>query len=384
MTSNGTATRIHRRRIAAVVATLALVGGATAIGTQATAAPKADAVQQGLDGLLRTDHWPAALAAVQDRSGRIRDYTAGVGDLRTGAPVPRDGYVRIGSNTKTFTAVVVLQLVAEGKVRLDEPVETYLPGLLRGDGIDGRDITVRQLLQHTSGLPNYTSFLADGLLNHLRDYAEPRDLLDRALTRKAEFAPGTKWSYSNTNYLVAGLLIERLTHRPVIEEITRRVIDRAGLKHTYFPNVGDVTVRNPHPHGYHHDDVSKPLVDVTELDPSWGWAAGQLIATPSDIDRFFTALLGGKLLPKAQLAEMRRTVPADDLGPGVRYGLGLTSTPLSCGGVAWGHGGDITGYSTVNGATDDGRAAAIATTELPRELAQVERLNAVVDTAICR
>ena len=368
----------------AVVATAALVGGTAVAGATATAARPADAVQQRVDGLIAADHYPAVLAAVQDRTGRIRDYTAGVGDRRTGAPVPKDGYVRIGSNTKTFTAVVVLQLVAEGKVKLDEPVETYLPGLLRGQGIDGRNITVRQLLQHTSGLPNYTDFLADGLLNHLHDYAEPRDLLDRALSQQAVFAPGAKWSYSNTNYLVAGLIIERVTQRPVIEQITQRVIKRIGLRQTYFPNVGDQTVRSPHPKGYHHDDVARPLVDVTELDPSWGWAAGQMIATPSDVDRFFTALLAGELVPAAQLREMRRTVPAGELGAGVRYGLGLTSTPLSCGGLVWGHGGDITGYHTQNGATDDGRAATVATTELPRELPQLERISAVLDLALCR
>ena len=366
------------------VAGLAVAGTAAATpSTPATATGRSDAVQQSLDHLVNDDKYPAALAAVQDRGGRIRDYTSGVGDLKTKRPVPPDGYVRIGSNTKTFTSVVVLQLVGEGKIKLDAPVETYLPGLLRGDGIDGRHITVRQLLQHTSGLPNYTNFLAKGALPYRDAYFEPRRLLDMALEQKADFPPGAKWEYSNTNYVVAGLIVEKVTGRPLSEEITKRTIDRIGLRHTYFPQVGDESVRQPHPQGYHTDDPAKPLVDATVWDPSMGWAAGQIISTPSDVDRFFSALLAGKLLAPAQLKQMRTTVPAPEQGPGVRYGLGLMSFPLSCGGLAWGHGGDIPGYNTNDAATEDGRAATIATTRLPTSQEEVDHLQKAVDTALC-
>ncbi|MCI4039701.1 serine hydrolase domain-containing protein, partial [Streptomyces sp. TRM75563] len=118
----------------------------------AASAAGPDAVQQALNTLVRDDGTPAALASVKGRAGRTRTYTAGVGDLTTGSKVPRDGQVRIGSNTKSFVAVVVLQLVAERRVSLDADVDTYLPGLVRGEGIDGNRITVRHLLQHTSGL----------------------------------------------------------------------------------------------------------------------------------------------------------------------------------------------------------------------------------------
>lgn len=113
--------------------------------------------------------------------------------------------MRIGSNTKMFTAVIVLQLVSEGKIGLDAPVETYLPGLARGEGIDGRHITVRQLLQHISGLPNYVPYLGDDVR-----YYKPLDLLDIALQHKADFVPGTKWKCSNTNYVLAGLITQGL------------------------------------------------------------------------------------------------------------------------------------------------------------------------------
>ncbi|MEU2130289.1 serine hydrolase domain-containing protein [Streptomyces sp. NPDC018352] len=347
--------------------------------TTATATARPDTVQQALNTLVRDDGMPAALASVEDRNGHTRTYTAGVADLATGSKVPRDGQVRIGSNTKAFTAVVVLQLVGEGKIGLDAYVDTYLPGLVRGEGIDGRRITVRQLLQHTSGLPDYGMHIDDDELRHR--HFEPRELIDIALRYKADAAPGETWGYSNTNYVLAGLIVQKVTGRPLAEEIDRRVIKRIGLRHTYFPAPGDVTIREPHPHGYHRSPEDGPLRDFTEIDPSAGWAAGQLISTNSDLNRFFTALLAGRLLPAAQLAEMRTTVPAGTSG--LRYGLGLTSRPLPCGGVYWGHGGDIPGYETRGGVTDDGRAANVTVTSIPTDEAAVQHVKDAVDRALC-
>ncbi|WP_327704110.1 beta-lactamase family protein [Streptomyces decoyicus] len=379
-----------RRRRAVSAAAAAAIGvmtlGALAppaasdsAAASAAAAARPDAVQKALNTLVRDDGMPAALASVQDRDGRIRSYTAGVGDLTTGSKVPRDGQVRIGSNTKAFTAVVVLQLVGEGKIRLDATVDTYLPGLVRGKGIDGRRITVRQLLQHTSGLPEYGIHVDDDEIRNR--YFEPRELLDIALRYKADAAPGTTWGYSNTNYVLAGLIVQKVTGRPLAEEMDRRIIKRIGLRHTYFPTPGEMTIREPHPQGYHRNPANTPLRDFTEMDPSVGWAAGQLISTNSDLNRFFTALLAGRLLPAAQLAEMRTTVPAGTSG--LRYGLGLTSRPLSCGGVYWGHGGDIAGYETRGGVTDDGRAANVAVTSIPTDEAATQHVKDAVDRALC-
>ncbi|MFE4823667.1 serine hydrolase domain-containing protein [Streptomyces sp. NPDC056704] len=370
-----------RRR--AVPAAAAVAVGVMTMGAlappAASAAARPHTAQRGLNALVHTDGVPAALASVKVRGGRTRAYTAGVGDLATGAKVPRDGQVRVGSNTKTFTAVVVLQLVGEGKIGLDAPVDAYLRGLVRGDGIDGRQITVRQLLQHTSGLPNYSQYLGDDIR-----YYDPRELLDLALQHKADFAPGTNWAYSNTNYLVAGLIVQKVTGRSLAEEIDQRVIKRIGLRHTYFPAPGEEMIRERHPRGYYQDSAGAPLVDATEWDPSWAWAAGQMVSTNSDLNRFFSALLAGRLLPKAQLDQMRTTVPASYPFPvGARYGLGLVSTPLSCGGVYWGHGGSMTGYETRGGVTEDGRAANVAVTMQPSQAVK-ERMDGVVDTALCR
>ncbi len=368
-----------RRRLAATVLTGAVMTTGALFPSAASAA-RPNPVQKSLNTLVVDDGMPSASASVVDREGRTRHYTAGFGDLRTGAKVPKDGQVRAASNTKAFTAVVTLQLVAEKKLDLDAPVDTYLPGLLRGEGIDGRHITIRQLLQHTSGLPEYLDKRA--VLKDPQRYYEPRELLDSALVQKAHFSPGAKWEYNNTNYLVAGLIIQKVTGRPLGEEINRRIVDRIGLRHTYFPTPGDMTLHEPHAKGYHRDTADSPWRDVTELDPSWGWAAGAVITTNSDLNRFYTALLGGGLLPPAQLAQMRTTVPAG--APGVRYGLGLSSTPLPCGGVYWGHGGTIPGYATSGGVTEDGRAVNIALTAMPADSATDQHAQAAVETALCR
>ncbi|MGW7581423.1 serine hydrolase domain-containing protein [Kitasatospora sp. NPDC054768] len=368
----------------ATAVAIAVALGTAALPASAHAAPvRPNPVQQRLDALVAQDGVPGALAAVCDRDGRTRNHTAGVGDLTTGARVPVDGQIRVGSNTKSFTATVVLQLVAEGKVDLDAPLDTYLPGVVRGTAgrapADGRIITVRQILQHTSGLPEYTALLGD---QEATRYYEPRELLDLALGQAPDFAPGTGWKYSNTGYVVAGLIIQKVTGRPAGEEITRRVIDRIGLRHTYFPVQGDMSVHEGHPHGYLTEQPGSAPLDVTEEDPSWAWTAGALVSTNTDLNRFYLALLGGELLPPAQLAQMRTTVPAEYMGPGARYGLGIVGRPLSCGGLYWGHGGSIPGYVTRGGATEDGRAADVAVTTTPSPDVK-QRVADAVDAALC-
>ena len=371
--------------VAATVVPL-LPASAAEPDTHRAAAP--DVVQQQLDRLVSQTGFPGAIATVHDADGRTRTYTAGTGDLRTGAPVPRDSRVRIASNTKMFTATVVLQLVAEGKVRLGAPVERYLPRVVRGHGNDGRRITVRNLLQQTSGLPDYDSIVTnDGgdLRSTAHTYVEPRDLVDAALGVRRHFRPGTRWEYSNTNYVLLGLLAQRVTGRPIGEEITRRVIEPLGLRDTYWPRPGEQGIRGSHPHGYLGDGPGGAWKDITRLDPSLGWAAGQLVSTPRDLGRFMQALLDGRLLPAAQLAEMRRTVKAPDFepDPGWRYGLGLARHRLSCGPVAWGHGGDIQGFETRNLVTDDGQWAVVTVTGLPSTLDAVADVDRAVDRMLC-
>ncbi|MFD4657476.1 serine hydrolase domain-containing protein [Kitasatospora sp. NPDC058444] len=376
------------RSLTVLLVAAAALGAGIPPATAASPTGPKDAVRAGLERLVTDDRYPAAMVSTSTRGGQVRHYTAGVADLRTAARVPVDGQVRAGSNTKSFAAVVVLQLVGEGKVELDAPIDRYLPGLVRGEGIDGRAITVRQLLQHTSGLPNFTDDIFEDVFGENRHrYYQPRALLDLAFAHKALFVPGTEWSYSNTNYVLAGLLIEKVTGRPFAEQVTKRVIDRVGLRHTYFPAAGEEGIREAHPHGYHAPPTGGPLTDVTELDASWAWAAGDAVSTPSDLNRFFSALLGGRLLAPAQLAEMKTTVKVPDhpgAAPGLEYGLGLFRRPLSCGGASWGHGGATPGFHSLPGVTEDGRAATVVVTAnlVPGPNA-VPHFEAVLDTALC-
>ncbi len=384
---------VPRPVVAGTLATLAIGGLLAAPRALASTAHHPDSgarnvVQQQLDRLVDHDHFPGALASVRSVDGRVRNYTAGVGDLKTGAKVPVNGEVRIGSNTKTFTAVVVLQLVGEGRISLDAPVEKYLPGVVHGNGNDGRRVTVHQLLQQMSGIPDYDDVLftkAQDEITLRHNYLQPRSLVDAALTRPPDFAPGTKWEYSNTNYILAGLIAEHVTGRPIGEEITNRVIRPLHLRHTYWPTQGDQRIVGRHPHGYVGLAPGAPWVDVTELDPSMGWSAGQLISTPNDLRTFLAAVVRGDLLKPAQHRAMLTTVAAPGFEPAGtwRYGLGIAEHPLPCGGVAWGHGGDIQGFETRDLVTTDGRSAVVTVTGLPTSEQMVNDVDDSVDAVLC-
>ncbi|WP_308646687.1 serine hydrolase domain-containing protein [Nocardia cyriacigeorgica] len=276
-------------------------------------------------------------------------WTAGARTPGTGEPVTGSEHFRIGSITKTFVATVILQLVDEHRIELDAPIETYLPGVVR----DGDRITVRQILQHTSGIPDYMKtpgwstnrWRGD---DRFRDF-RPQQLLEQAFTRPPDFAPGAKFRYSNSNYIVAGLLIEAVAGRPYGTEIDRRILRPLQLAGTSFPGSNP---RLPEPAIHAVAEVEGRRVEVTEQNETLDWAAGEMISTQADLATFFDALLGGRLLSPESLAEMRRTV---SMGSGFHYGLGLERFDLPCGGQVWGHGGQLLGYVTYAYRRDDGR-----------------------------
>ncbi|AKN75535.1 peptidase [Streptomyces sp. PBH53] len=305
---------------------------------------------------------PGVTATARDTHGTW-SATAGVGDTRTGAPRSAADRYRVGSITKTFVATVLLQLEAEGKLSLDDKVDTWLPGVVRGHGHDGRRITVRQLLNHTSGIYDYTSdngfartyFLKDGFFEHRYDTVAPRDLVAIAMRHKPDFAPGASWNYSNTNYVLAGMVIDKVTGHSYATEIRRRILDPLHLRATSVPGT-KVTVPRPSSRAYSKltEAATGPAYDVTDLNPSIASSAGEMISDSADLNRFYRALLGGKLLPPRQLKEMKTTVKAAD-EPNVGYGLGLMDTKLSCGVHVWGHGGGIHGSTSAAVTTADGR-----------------------------
>ncbi|MEV6240110.1 serine hydrolase domain-containing protein [Lentzea sp. NPDC051838] len=361
-----------------------VLAAAMLCGGTAMAAPE-NTTQKQLDGLTKQYRFPAALATTTDQ-GRTTHQTSGTAELNKRVPVPKNGQVRAGSNTKSFVAAVVMQLNAEGKVELDAPVTKYLPNAIKDN-----TITVRQLLNHTSGLANYTNFMGlDKFEEQRHRYYEPHELLDIANAHEPTNAPGEKFKYSNTNYVLLGLIVQKVTGRPIAENVDQRIIRKLGLKDTYWPAQGDETIKGKHPHGY--AKTGNGVEDVTELDPSWGWAAGQIISTTKDLNTFFNALVNGDLLPKAQKNEMKKTVDTKgEMMPGVRYGLGIMTTPLSCGGNYWGHGGDIHGYETRGGVTEKGRAYSVAVTALPGTFQDTPEeaekahsaVQATVDSALC-
>ncbi|MFG2071845.1 serine hydrolase domain-containing protein [Nonomuraea maritima] len=283
--------------------------------------------------------------------------SAGVRELGETAKPPTNGSFRIGSTTKTFVATLVLQLAAEGRIELDGPVADHLPEF----GLDRR-ITVRMLLQHTSGLFNFTGeyyedgTIAPGIVWAGREWVEgrfrtyqPQELVALALSKPARFEPGADWSYSNTNYVLARLLIERVTGRSFAEELQRLILGPLGMSDTIAPGTS-TELPEPHAHAYYRyeDGGQERTVDVTSQNPSWISAGGDMISTTQDLHTFISALMGGRLLPASLLAEMR------DPHPKIGYGLGLFAQELSSGGTVFHHNGGIDGYAALMYSTPDG------------------------------
>ncbi|WP_248500467.1 serine hydrolase [Streptomyces sp. D2-8] len=343
--------------IAATAAALTVALAAPAVaapdraGHEATRKAMRAAVEAGVPGVTAT---------VKDGHGSW-SATAGVGNLKTGKPRSEQDRYRVGSITKTFVATVLLQLEAEGRLSLDDTVDTWLPGVVEGNGHDGTRVTLRQLLNHTSGVFNYTAdddfgrtyFLKDGFFEHRYDTLTPQELVAVAMAHKPDFEPGTSWNYSNTNYVLAGMVIEKATGRPYGAEIRDRVVKPLHLTATSVPGT-KATVPRPSSRAYGKlaETATGPTYDVTKLNPSLAYAAGEMISDSADLNRFYTALLRGRLLPPKQLKAMTDTVPMDKTNA---YGLGLMKTKLTCGVTVWGHGGGIHGSVSEAVTTKDGR-----------------------------
>lgn len=274
--------------------------------------------------------------------------------------MPADGHLRMASNVKSMVATVVLQLVGEGKVGLDSPLATYLPGVVPSQAGDANAITIRELLQHTSGLHEYSGSLPSHqsfapFVHYTRD-----QLLQYAFAAGPDFPPGTQYRYSNTGYILLGMVIEKVTGHPWRDEIAQRIFGPVGMRDSYFPDAYDYGLRSVYVHGYLQlpgagGEVTE--ADVTHLDPSSGDANGDGISTPGDLARFYRALFGGQLLPADLLAEMEKVIaiPSPAGSPELAYGLGVGRYSLPCGGYAWGNAGTTSGFQTISGLTLDGR-----------------------------
>ena len=328
---------------------------AAAAGSVRTAGD-ASSLREDVDALVARGA-PGVVLLVRD--GRTtRRFTAGYGDVARKQPMLSSDHFKIASLTKSYTAAVVLQLADEGKLSLGDTVQRWLPGLVP----NGDRITVRELLNHTSGVPEYENdarFMKPYLNGHFGHYWAPRQLVRLAVSHKPLFAPGqTKISaYSNTNYVLAGLIVEAVTGESIGDELQRRIFGPLRLEDSYYPTKPGL--RRPFAHGYMVLE-KPPALDVTGLSPSLSPASGTIVSTADDVADFYRALLTGRLLPAALLRQMNTTISEGskvDI-PGQRYGLGLERFPTACG-PAWGHNGVIPGYVTYAFSTANGRRQAV-------------------------
>ncbi|MGY0499025.1 serine hydrolase domain-containing protein [Nocardia sp. FBN12] len=337
----------------------------TAITTSAAEpVARVAAVRADLDAMVGAGAVGAVATLTEDGASTV--VGSGLADTATSTPIGTDipQHVRVGSITKSFTAAIVLQLVAEHRIDLDRSVDTYLPGLLTGDGVDGRAITVRQILGHRSGLPEpaRTPELDEHEAAKAGRTFTPGQEIALALAHPAKFAPGTRFEYANINYIVAGMLIEAVTGNRYTDELRDRIVVPLGLSNTYLPGTGETGLRHPHPTGY--TSVDGTVTDTTRMEPSVPWTSGALVSTGADVNRFFLALVAGWVVPEPQLRQMLDGVDMGN-GDGMFYGLGLGYTPLPCGVRYVGHLGGVRGFSTVAGATAGGRAVTVAYTGTP-------------------
>ncbi len=319
---------------------------------------------------------PGAAMLVRGPDGEVT-ATYGVTEQGGSTPISVADHFRVGSNTKTMTGTVILQLVQEGRIALDDPVSTYLPNVP-----NGAHITIEQLLDMRSGLANYTATLA---LNTALDEDPqrvwtPEELAAMGLAEKPNFAPGDGWSYSNTNTVLLGLIAQKLEGEPLSAIFEKRLFEPLGLHETSLPAATDASLPEPYTHGYMYstnvDTMESAKLpagelaraeagtllpsDQTNLNPSWAWAAGGVISTIDDLAKWVEALGGGGLLDaklqKERLASVR-AVPVDLPDP--KYGWGIAKI-----GRLYGHTGELPGFNSFMGYDPAQRVTIVVWTNL--------------------
>jgi D-alanyl-D-alanine carboxypeptidase len=332
--------RQHTFRTAVLVAVLACA--ATALTSATALGNERSSLQSDVNQLVAAGA-PGAILLVH-AGNQDKVFTGGLADVTRRTPIRASDHFKIASLTKSYTATVVLQLVAERKLRLSDTVERWQPGLVP----NGREITIRELLNHTSGIPEFDNdprYLKPYLTGHFSHYWSPRQLVRIAVAHKPTSAPGaTRSSYSNTNYVLLGLIVEAATGKSIGAELRERIFRPLRLLHTNYATKPGL--RLPYAHGYLQ--LGKPTAtDVTGMSPSLSPASGAIVSTAADVASFYRALLGGRLVTPTLLKAMTTTIPErgkTDI-PGQRYGFGLERFPTPCG-PALGHNGVIPGYTT--------------------------------------
>ncbi|MGP3939113.1 serine hydrolase domain-containing protein [Streptomyces sp. 6N106] len=350
-----------RRTLLAAALVLGVAAGPAAPPALAATSSAADRTRSGIPALeaaiagLPTRDATAALVRVGGSEGVWRG-SSGVHDLRTNRPADPAGRFRAGSVTKVFTAAVALQLATEGTLDLDRSARSYLPELIPASY--GK-VTVRQLLNHTHGIPapdfpgdTVEEWYADRFRIH-----DPEDMVRSATSKNREFRPGEKQHYLNIGYTIAALIVERVSGDAYEHQVARRVLKPLGLRDTYLPGA-DPRILGPHNHGYQTmrlDDGTTGLRDVSVWGATDGWAAGDIISTTADLERFTKALFRGHVVRGPLLREMFTLPKVADWGTGdpAAYAVGLSMKKLG-GREVWGKTGGRWGYNTGIASTRDG------------------------------
>ncbi|WP_282694040.1 serine hydrolase domain-containing protein [Streptomyces sp. CC208A] len=353
-------TKRTTRTLLAAALVLGVAAGTTAF-SPAPAVAFAEAVPAAgpdlsavIAGLPRADA-TAALVRIGGTEGAW-EGSAGVHDLETGAPADPTARFRAGSVTKVFTAATVLQLAAEGRIDLDRTARSYLPELIPGRYAT---VTVRQLLNHTHGIP--AAGMPGGTVEEWYENRfavhEPEEMVRRATAKPREFRPGTRQHYLNIGYTIAGLIVERVTGDSYEKQVERRILRPLGLRDTYSPG-REAAIRGPYNHGYQLmrlEDGTTGLRDVSVWGTTDGWAAGDLISTTADLERFTRALFAGRVVCGPLLEEMFTLPKVADFGSGdpAAYSVGLSMKRLG-GREVWGKTGGRWGYNTAIASTRHG------------------------------
>ena len=374
--------------LAAGAAVIVLVG----CGGASSSASQSD-IRRSVQRLV-SGHIPGALLFVRQGD---RSYTvaAGYADETRKVPMRAGDTYPIGSTTKTFTGVLVMRLVAQGRIALDAPVSRYLPGLLPA----GNEITIRELLAHTSGLANYETdplVLVPYVSGNLRFQTAPLDIVHAEARRPLLFAPGTQFNYTSTESIVLALLAESVAGGTYSSQLRDYIFRPLALRHTILPTDEDGL---PDVHGSvawskYVPEANPVPVDSAALSPSIAWSAGGIRSTVADVADFLRGLFTGKLLPPAQVEAMENTSAT-----GGAYGLDLMPTGghayywgnytqainTTCG-RAWGHGGNFPGYLNLPISSPDGsRQAVLLVNTDPTLMTQAEfkQVFSVLATAYC-
>lgn len=344
---------LHRRRreLVAVAAAVVLVvtAACSSESTPPEAAPSetasptepidsalAQRLDEAIESTIAKASIPGAIVGVWGPDGSyVKAF--GVGDEATRAPMKTDFYSRIGSETKTFTVTAILQLVDEGKVSLDDPIAKYIDGVPNGD-----QITLRQLARMQSGLPNYSASdkFQKALFADPKSGFTPQQLLDYAFAQPESFPPGEGFEYSNTNTVLLGLVVEKVSGLSLPDYVTQRILEPLGMSNTSFPTTN--AFPEPHAQGYTEQTLDGHRTTATDWNPSWGWAAGAMISTVEDLRIWAPALATGTLLKPQTQAQRLETVGVPGHASDAGYGLGLFDI------AGWiGHNGSLPGYESV-------------------------------------